>query len=352
MIFFRYIALILLLIGCNRVQYVPNTELPQRAEPLTLTLSGDYMQHGPQVRAARTKDGFDYTSALKFIAPLWKNSDFALINLETTLTNNGRYTGYPLFASPIEIAAALKNSGITHIALANNHAMDRGLSGVKQTIAELEKVGLTYIGVYLDKEKAQSTTMLEKNGVKVALINYTYGTNGMPTPKGVHANSTLDTAKMRSEIIRAQKSGATHIAAILHWGNEYQRTPSTEQKKLALWLRKNGATVVIGSHPHVAQPIDGKNRIIYSLGNFTSNQQQLHTDAGYSVKLSFYEGKSRPKIEYTPHFVDLTARGVNKYRVLTPQDSTHIENATQRARMNRTIENVRQTINTKVEYRD
>ncbi len=348
--FFRYITFILLVVGCNNVknrQFFKIAKPPQRS---TIIVSGDYMQHGPQITAARSGSTFDYSTSLKYINPIWKSADFALINFETTLTNSGQYSGYPLFASPVESVSALKQNGITHIALANNHIMDKGYNGVKQTIEKLEQIELPYFGVALSKERIDSVVLIEKGNIKIALLNYTYGTNGMGVPKGVYVNSGLDTTVIKSEIERTKSAGATHTIAFLHWGEEYQRQPNKAQKELALWLRKSGVNIVIGSHPHVPQPIDSDNSIVYSLGNFVSNQPFPYTYAGYSVKITFYEGVERPKIDYIPHYVDLSASGVEKYRVLMPKDSSVLESKSDRDRIRKAIEDVREIVNSKVRY--
>lgn len=347
----RYILFLILLVSCTeRVQRPIEIEIAEIELPLKLVISGDYMQHSPQITAAKIAEGFDYKTSLQYIAPLWQSADFALINLETTLSKEPPYSGYPMFRSPIEVIEALKHSGITHIALANNHCMDRGRNGVEQTIQELERQGIEYMGVALDSAKFTQPLIIEKYNKKVALINYTYGTNGMPVPKGILANSELDTLQMLGELERIKQDSVDYIVAFVHWGDEYATAPNRAQKKLALFLRKIGVDVVVGSHPHVAQPIDTLNSVVYSLGNFVSNQRQPLTDAGYSVSLLFHSMLAKPKISYEPHYVDISEPGIEKYRVLRLKDSLIIEDLSQRKRMQQAIQKVHDIVGEEVKY--
>lgn len=348
----RYILLILLLVGCGeRIKINTEVKIPEIEIPLRLVISGDYMQHTPQITAAQTAQGFDYKTSLRYIAPLWQSADFALINLETTLSKEPPYSGYPMFRSPIEVVEALKHSGITHFALANNHCMDKGRKGVEQTIEELERQKVGYMGVALDSTKFLQPLILEKYNKRIALINYTYGTNGMSVPKGILANSKLDTLQILNEVERIKSlEKVDYIVAFVHWGDEYQTIPNREQRELALFMRRIGIDVVVGSHPHVAQPIDTLNSVVYSLGNFVSNQRQPLTDAGYSVTLIFHSSYDKPRIRYQPHYVDISAAGVEKYRVLRLQDSLVIENKAIRKEMISTIRKVHSIVNKEVKY--
>lgn len=332
---------------CSVAQIVPSVTVP---DSVTVIFSGDFMQHSPQVTAAHTNGTYDYDTQLRYISPYWKSADFAVINLETTLTDDGQYSGYPMFASPVEIAQALARAGITHVALANNHALDRRGDGVRKTAAALDFAGLPHTGVYATDSASKVTLMLEKDDFRIAVINFTYGTNGMAIPRGMVVNTPLDTAAMGAAIDRAHRAGATHTIVYVHFGQEYQITPDTEQKWLALWLRSRGANLVIGSHPHVPQPIDRVHHIVYSLGNFVSNQRKRYTDGGYSVRVTFSRHNFRPTIDFMPHYVDLSGSGGERYRILTPADSTIIADPEQRRRMINSINDTRTIINSKVDY--
>ncbi len=317
---------------------------------LTILFSGDFMQHTPQITAARAAGNgeLDYTAHLSHIKGLWSSTHYCVVNLETTLSRTPPYSGYPMFRSPAEIATALKQSGVTHLALANNHTMDKGLRGVRSTLEVLDSVGVEHFGV--GEGENRSLCFIEHGDIKVAILNATYGTNGMPVPRGVEIISSLDTTLLATEIQRAQDSAATHIIAYVHWGNEYQTSPNREQKKLGLWMRNKGVNTVIGSHPHVAQPIDYDNSIVYSLGNFVSNQRKVNTDAGYSVHLRITEGEEQIKITPFAHYVDMSGTRAQRYRVLLARDSTVVTNLSERKRMVEALQRVQSIIDKGVRY--
>lgn len=275
---------------------------------LTLVFSGDVMQHLPQVSAARNEDGiFDYGSCFQYIAPFWESADFAVVNLETTLSESGPYSGYPRFASPKALASALKDAGVDVTVLANNHCCDRGERGVRTTVRTLDSLGLHYAGVYTDSVLSRKPLILTKNKYRVALLNATYGTNGLLIPKGTVVH-LIDTVRMAEEVRRARRDSATHVILFVHWGEEYQRRPNGEQRRLADWCRRHGVDAVIGSHPHVAQPVDTAERVVWSLGNFVSNQRKRYQDGGLNVRVTLsFSGK--PVIESLPHWVWLSKEG-------------------------------------------
>ncbi len=314
---------------------------------MTIVFSGDYMQHMPQVTAAKCDSGYNYDSQLARISPLWRDANFSIINLETTLSNSAPYSGYPMFRSPSQCVFALRRAGVTHAAMANNHVVDRSKEGVRRTTVALDSAGIKYFGAGFAENYY---TFLERGALKVAVINGTYGTNGINVPKGVYINSSLDTAMFSKQIDEVRELGATHIITFVHWGNEYQLNPSKEQKKLAMWFREKGVNLVVGSHPHVVQPIDRDNNIVYSLGNFISNQTKTHTDTGCSVRITIVEGYDDVSIEHLTHFVDLSPRGGDKYRVLPLRDTSLIENKAQRTKMKNAILRAEKILNSTVKY--
>lgn len=285
---------------------------------LTLVFSGDVMQHMPQVRAALREDGsYDYSACFRYIRPFWEGADFAVVNLETTLSERGPYSGYPRFASPAELAAALREAGVDVAVLANNHCCDRGARGVRTTVRTVDSVGLRYAGVYIDSAAAERPLMLKKRGFRVALLNCTYGTNGLPVPEGTVVHG-IDTVRMGHDVEAARRDSATHIVLFVHWGEEYQRRPNDAQRRLAAWCRRQGVDAVIGSHPHVAQPVDTAERVVWSLGNFVSNQRGRYQDGGLSVRVTLSSRGRRPRIESLPHWVWLrrTEEGKAEYVVV------------------------------------
>lgn len=289
---------------------------PQRVR---LFFGGDVMQHLPQVEAARRGAGFDYTEVFAALAPHMRAADWAVVNLETTLTAGGSYSGYPMFRSPVALADALRAAGVDVAVLANNHCCDGGGEGIRTTIRELERCGIRHTGVFADSAdyRRNHPLLLECGGVRCALVNYTYGTNGLPTPSGTLVNR-IDTVRMAADLARA-RAAADFVVAVMHWGNEYERRENPQQRRLADFLRRHGADVVVGSHPHVVQPwrADSTHVVLYSLGNLVSNQRRRYTDGGlvaYVEASRHLDGRMTYRLETVPVWVSLPG-----YRILTPE---------------------------------
>lgn len=285
------------------------------------------MFHQPQIDAALTSDGsYDFSDSFQYIKNSWSECDAVIFNLETTLTEEN-YSGYPQFATPKEIAQNLRDCGVTHLMLANNHTCDRYASGIRNTIKFVREAGIESAGSYVDSIawREQTPLFIRRDGLKIAVLNYTYGTNGIPTPKGM-VIPKLDTAQMAEDIRLAQRQYATNIIVFLHWGNEYQSTPSTEQKRLERWLRSQGVDIIVGSHPHVIQPvdIDSTGVTIYSLGNLISNQRKRYTNGGLLVKLDIVRnlrsGECSYEITKLPHFVYKAPLGDTPRYYCIPED--------------------------------
>lgn len=265
-----------------------NTEIsPQKAETkrvfppptkVTLAATGDIMLHMPQIRAAVKSDGtYDFTRVFKEVTPYLKRADLVFGNFETTLSGTPPYRGYPLFNAPDEIADALKTAGFNVLQTANNHALDSGAKGVIHTYKTLLKKEIYPVGTAITP--GGDSAIIEKNGITVGFLAYTYGTNGIPIPKDQpYLVNRIDERKITRDIRSIRASGAEFVVVGLHFGNEYAREPSDEQRSLVTHVFKSGADVVLGGHPHVLQPmefmeVDGQQKfVIYSLGNALSNQ--------------------------------------------------------------------------------
>ncbi len=259
---------------------------------VSLLFAGDAMQHMPQVNAANTKDGYDYSGCFMLIQDQIQQADVAVVNLETTLPGRG-YSGYPMFGSPDAFAYALKDAGFDVFLTANNHSQDKGKKGVERTIAVLDSMQVKHLGSYIDMDKRALLypLMMVKNGIRIAMLNYTYDLNGL---KAQHPNiiNLIDEKQIYDDIQMAKQLNPDIIIANMHWGEEYWLKPSKRQRELADFLIENGVRLVIGSHPHVVQPIDIqqdrdsiKNIVVYSLGNFISNQSKPNTDGGMMVNI-------------------------------------------------------------------
>lgn len=262
---------------------------------ITLLFMGDIMGHDTQIKAAKITDSgtFDYNDVFKYVKPIIESADFAAANLEVTLAGPP-FKGYPQFSSPAALASACLNAGIDCLFTANNHSADRRNKGIISTIDRLDSIGIKHTGIFRDKNSRDTLQPLivETDGITVAFLNYTYGTNGIPVPPPVIVNM-LDKENIASDIERAKAFKPDLLILALHWGTEYQTVPSEDQTIMANYFFDKGADIIIGSHPHVLQKMvwqkdnpDFKNRaIVYSLGNFISNQRKPKTDGGSMVKI-------------------------------------------------------------------
>ena len=276
------------------------SSIAQDTTRLSLLFAGDIMGHDSQIASAYDAKGkvYDYTSCFQFVKPYVDSVDLAIGNLELTLAGPP-YKGYPQFSSPDALLTTLKDIGFDVLVTANNHCVDRGRKGLERTITMLDSFKIAHTGTFYDSVSRvnDSPLLVEKNGFKLAILNYTYGTNGIPVTKPNIVNH-LDTTIMRLDLIEAKNARPDAIIVFTHWGSEYQSLPSKWQKDLTEFCFKHGAQLVIGAHPHVLQPMEwrkDKNQFVaYSLGNYISGQRKRYTDGGAMAYLEL------EKISYKP----------------------------------------------------
>jgi poly-gamma-glutamate synthesis protein (capsule biosynthesis protein) len=269
-----------------------------------LIFAGDVMQHSSQFNGALKADGvYDFEPCFKLIKNEISSADLAIANLETSLAGKP-YSGYPAFSAPDEIAMCLKDIGFDILVTANNHSCDKGAKGVERTVNMLDSFGIIHTGMFRNKQERADKypLVISVKNFKIAILNYTYGTNGMrASPLLINM---IDSAQIVKDIETAQLSSPDIIIAFMHWGNEYQRYPNNEQKNLTDMLFHNGVNLVIGAHPHVIQPMekrysaDGRcdKLVAYSLGNFVSNQPFPNTDGGALLKVSLLKDETGVRI--------------------------------------------------------
>lgn len=316
--------------------WIARDTIPQQ-DRVHLFFVGDIMQHEPQIKEAwdQTIQEYNYIPCFQYIAPYWKKADFVIGNLETTLSNKN-FSGYPQFCAPWHLARDLKRSGIDILTTNNNHSCDKGANGIRNTIYYLDSLNIRHTGTFTDSNawKAQHPLYIRQGQFKIALLSYTYGTNGIPVPPG-QVVSMIDTFHMAREIEKARLDTATNIIVCMHWGIEYETHPNMEQKRLASFLHRCGADIVIGSHPHVVQPleyhIEGKDTTgltVYSLGNFISNQSKRYTNGGIgiSLKLIREHGKTRYQMHYLSNYVyrPIESDGIRRYYVVPEPEATQL----------------------------
>lgn len=287
-------------------------------QKLTLLFAGDLMQHEGQINAARTTSGFDYSDCFKYVKEEISKADIAIGNLEVTLGGKP-YTGYPAFSAPDEYLQAIKDAGFDVLTTANNHCLDGGKRGLERTILMLDSLQLSHAGTYIDTSARTRSypLFIEQNGFRIALLSYTYGTNGIKTMAPNIVNY-IDKKQISADIDSARLRRPDAIIACMHWGNEYQSLPDKEQTSLAGWLIEQGVTHVIGCHPHVVQPLElrtdsltgQQHAIAYSLGNFISNMTGRRTDGGLLFKLELTKDTAHTYVSNCGYGLVWTARPV------------------------------------------
>jgi len=265
---------------------LPLISRAQDTTRLSLLFVGDIMQHDSNIATAfdPVTKKYDYSGCFEYVAPIIRTADLAIGNLELTLAGSP-YKGYPQFSAPDALAVELKRSGFDVLVTANNHSVDRRKKGVERTIRVLDSLQIPHTGTFHDSTERANVypLIVEKNGFKLSLLNYTYGTNGIPVTKPNIVN-LIDTVQIKLDLAKARQQKTDVIIVFMHWGAEYQSLPNAEQKRLAKLCFREGAKLVIGAHPHVLQPMEwNKERdqlIVYSLGNFISGQRPRYRDGG------------------------------------------------------------------------
>jgi poly-gamma-glutamate capsule biosynthesis protein CapA/YwtB (metallophosphatase superfamily) len=271
--------------------FVMANGLAQDTTRLSLLFFGDIMQHDSQITDAynaRTKT-YNYDPCFQFIKPYIQSADLAIGNLELTLAGPP-YKGYPNFSAPDELLVSLKDMGTDVLVTANNHCVDTGKKGLERTIQMLDSLNIPHTGTFVDEVSKLNDhpLLVQKNGFNLALLNYTFSTNGLPVASPNIVNR-IDTAAIGKDLRKAKAMKPDAIIVFVHWGAEYQSFPSKWQKDVGEYCFKKGAHLVIGAHPHVLQPMEWrkeKNQLIaYSLGNFVSGQRKRYTDGGGMIKV-------------------------------------------------------------------
>ena len=305
-------------------------------QSVKLLFAGDLMGHMPQHNAALRQDGsYDYAPCFRYVKDYVKSADVAIVNLEVPL--DGRpYSGYPQFSAPDALAACARDAGFDIMTTANNHCMDRGRHGLERTLHALDSLGIPHLGTYIDRDRreADHPMMVDACGLRVALLCYTYGTNGIPVAEPNVVNF-IDTAEMARDLRKAKEQGADFVVTLIHWGIEYAVKANSEQETTARWLLEHGSDAVIGGHPHVVQnftidAIPGNDRfpevVVYSMGNLVSNQRDVNTDGGIMVELTLTKGDEgvplRQECRYMPYWVHRgTVDGLYQYYIVPSSDA-------------------------------
>lgn len=246
-----------------------------KTSKLSLVMVGDALLHSSVYNDAYKNGVYDFSSQLEFIKPIIQKYDLAFYNQETIL--GGKELGlsdYPTFNSPWEFGNAMIDAGFNLVSLANNHTLDKGEKAVLKSCEFWQDKDVLTAGSYCSNEEANEIKIREKNGIKYTLLAYTYGTNGIPVPQGKEYLVNLYSDEKVKHDIEQVKDKVDLLMVSMHWGTEYKTEPTEEQKRQAEYLSSLGVDIIIGTHPHIIEPITYINDtlVIYSLGNFISAQ--------------------------------------------------------------------------------
>ena len=278
---------------------------------VTMSVIGDIMCHDSQYKDAYVKsdDSYDFSYVFSDIQKYIQTADIAVGNLETTFAGKARgYSNYPMFNTPEQLAYNLKTLGIDVLSTANNHSLDKGYSGLESTIKFLDDAGIAHTGTYTSEEEQDKILIQNVQGITMAFLSFTYGTNGIPVPSGKdYCINLIDEDLILKQIELAKEQNPDMICVFMHWGVEYHTVQNKTQEKLADLLFENGVDVILGGHPHVVQPMekrevtleDGTTKdgfLIYSLGNFISGQKTLDTQSSAILNIAITKDGETGKI--------------------------------------------------------
>ena len=243
----------------------------------SLVMVGDALLHSSVYKDAYKDGKYDFNNQIELIKPIIKKYDLAFYNQETVLggTELG-LSDYPTFNSPQEFGDNMIDAGFNIVNLATNHTIDRGEKAILKSCDywDTKKDKVLYAGSYRSEEERDEIKIKEVNGIKYTMLSYTYGTNGIPVPSGKEYLVNIYSDERAKKDIEKVRDKVDLLLVSMHWGTEYQQEPTAEQKRQAEYLSSLGVNIIIGTHPHVIQPITYINNtlVIYSLGNFLSAQ--------------------------------------------------------------------------------
>lgn len=266
---------------------LPGTINKDITTKISLVMVGDGLIHSSVYNDAYTDGVYDFKSQIELIKPIVQNYDLAFYNQETILggTEIG-LSDYPTFNSPWEFGDAMIDAGFNIVNLASNHTMDRGETAILKSCEYWKDKDVLTAGSYCSKEEAEKIIIKEKNGIKYTMLAYTYGTNGISVPSGKEYLVNLYSDEKVKADIEKVRDKVDLLLVSMHWGTEYMSEPTEEQKREAEYLSKLGVDIIIGTHPHVIEPVTyiDNTLVIYSLGNFIS-AQSTNNDYNTMVEL-------------------------------------------------------------------
>ena len=267
----------------------------EKSYSLSLVMVGDNLIHDKIYNYFRNGNSYDFKPMLEYIKPIVSKYDLAYYNQETILGGSDiGVSSYPAFNSPYEVGDAMIDSGFNLVSLATNHTMDRGEKAILNSRNYWNnKKDVLAVGSYSSYDERDKIDIREVNSIKYTLLNYTYGTNGINVPSdksylvniwpvsGSNPNNDSKYQDYKEQIkkdIDRVRDKVDLLLVAMHWGIEYEYVPNTYQEDMAKYLESLGVDIIIGTHPHVIQPIDWINDtlVIYSLGNFVSSHEVVN----------------------------------------------------------------------------
>ena len=325
-----FVSCLFIVIECMAPVGNQETENISVTDSIRLIFAGDMMGHSTQFKGAWRDGGdscYNYIPNFQWVKDYISSAGLAIANLEVTFAGEP-YTGYPTFSSPVSFAVALQDAGFDILTTANNHILDHGAKGLERTLEALDNLGIRHTGSFKDSTQyiENHPLKMEKNGFKLAFLNYTYTTNITVAGSSIIVN-IIDTLRMAADLAEAREMNADYIITLIHWGEEYQNKENQIQRQLSDFLARHGCNLIVGTHPHVVQPIKkiaGNNAdsvlVAFSLGNFVSNQRWRYSDGGiiFEVTLTKTDGiVNLDSYRYEPVWVHrYPERGVQVYRII------------------------------------
>lgn len=304
---------------------------------ITMSVIGDIMCHDTQYKDAyvSSTDSYDFSYVFSDVQKYLQLADISVGNLETTFAGKSRgYSNYPTFNTPEQLAYNLKTLGLDVLSTANNHSLDKGYSGLTNTLNFLDDAGIAHTGTYASAEDQNKILIQNVKGISIAFLSFTYGTNGIPVPSGKdYCINLIDKDLIAKQIELAKDQKPDMICVFMHWGIEYKTKQNKTQEELADFLFQNGVDVILGGHPHVLQPMekrqitldDGTVKdgfVVYSLGNFISGQRDLDTKSSAILNLNITKNGKTGKISidevtYTPVYMYKSTTGsLQRFKLL------------------------------------
>lgn len=316
--------------------------VPKEDQHISMSVIGDIMCHNTQYKDAyiSSTGSYDFSYVFEDIKNYITSADIAVGNLETTFAGKEKgYSNYPRFNTPEQLAYNLRDFGIDVLSTANNHCMDTNYSGIVSTLNYLDDAGISHVGTNTSWYEQNKILIKEVNNIKIAFLSFTYGTNGItiPTDKAFAVN-LIDDDFILKQISLAKEQNPDIICTSMHWGIEYQTKQNKEQERLANLLFENGVDVILGSHPHVLQPMEKRTVtledrttkdcfVIYSLGNFMSGQTKENTRNSIILNMAFTKSGETDKttidsVSYIPIYMyKSSSKSTQKYKILDIENS-------------------------------